>query len=355
MSQRQSNEVVEGEIMDETRGNAGLAVLPDTGLRPIDLEQLTAWAESRQKALAILMEVAIASTKASDWSDQGGKPYPEQGACSAIIGLVGINITPPTEQKEYFDDEKGRYYIYFLVSEITVPKFGIGPLPIVGRASSRTEFFAMRDGELRPQSEIDPGDIKGKAYTNLRYRAVKAAVPEIAGMTWDRLKELTGGKVARGKVKQVHYGNGEEEPTAEGNCPTCGKGTLIEKQRRDGSGSFWVCSEGRYDTKTKKRSGCQHTQNEPPAAPSEAAAPETTSNTPSPAPNAPETAAGGVEDQARTDALLRLHKGGETDNAVLIAARKFCLAQKIENPPTTYTEVKALPLDVLNAMLEASG
>ena len=62
-----------------------------------------------------------------------------------------------------------------------------------------------------------------------------------------------------------------------------------------------------------------------------------------------------LEAQAKQDALLRLHKGGKTDNAVLIAARKYCLAQKIENPPDSYEEVKALPLDVLNAMLEASG
>ncbi|HUW13415.1 MAG TPA: hypothetical protein VM537_27075 [Anaerolineae bacterium] len=272
MSQ-QPTEVVEGEIMAED-ANAGLAVLPDTGLRPIDLGQLTAWAESRQKALAILMEVAIASTKPADWSNQGGNPYPEQGACSAIIGLVGINISPPGEQKEYFEDELGRYYIYFLASEMTVPKFGIGPLPIIGRASSRDQFFAWRtvDGvkQLRPQSEVDPGDIKGKAYTNLRYRAVKAAVPEIAGMTWDRLKELTGGKVAPSSVKQVHYGANGEEALQEGNCPTCHKGNLIEKKRSDGTGTFWVCSLGRWDSQTRKKTGCQHIQNDPPEAPQDA-------------------------------------------------------------------------------------
>jgi len=101
--------------------------------------------------------------------------------------------------------------------------------------------------------------------------------------------------------------------------------------------AFWSCPER----------GCRE---QPTPFPAEAPPAD---DTPSPAPDAPETAAGGVEDQARTDALLRLHKGGKTDNAVLIAARKYCLAQKIENPPDSYEEVKALPLDVLNAMLEA--
>lgn len=268
MSEQEAREVVEGEVVGED--GEGLAVVPDTGLRPIDVGQLTAWAESRQKALAVLMEVAIASTRAADWSDQNGKPYPEQGACTAIIGLVGINITPPEERKEFFDDELGRYYVYFLRSEVVVPKFAIGPLPIIGRASSRDPFFAWkRDGagekELRPASEIDPGDIKSKAYTNLRYRAVKASVPEIAAMTWDRLEELTGGRVARGGVKQVHYGESDEEGPQEGNCPTCHKGALQEIQRRDGTGSFWACDQGRYDPEKKKRTGCPHTQNDAPA------------------------------------------------------------------------------------------
>jgi len=338
MSHQPPNEVVDGEVLsEEPERNTGLAVRPDAGLHPIDLDELTSWAESRQKALAILMEVAISSTRAADWSDQGGKPYPEQGACSAIIGLVGIHITPPSKEKEYFEDEKGRYYIYFLESEVTVPKFGVGPLPIVGRASSRTEFFAMRNGELRPQSEIDPGDIKAKAYTNLRYRAVKAAVPEIAGMTWERLKQLTGGRVAQGKVRQVHYGDADAEGGAPaGNCPTCGKGTLIEKKRRDGTGSFWVCSEGRYDPKTKKRSGCQHTQNEPPEEPAAQAEGE-----PEPVDDK------GALDEA-TDLRNALIDKFGTPAKVLLALVAWCVKGGVKQP----TSLAEADVDTLSAFYE---
>ena len=53
-------------------------------------------------------------------------------------------------------------------------------------------------------------------------------------------------------------------------CPTCGKGTLIEKTRSDKSGTFWVCSLGRWDSRTKTKTGCQHIQNDPPEAPQDA-------------------------------------------------------------------------------------
>ncbi len=275
MTQQQTSEVVTGEVVDdEPRGRAELAVRPDTGLRPINIPEFQAWADSRAEALRILMEMGIAQTRAEDWSDQGGKPYPEQGACSQIVNMVGITISPPARRRENFDDELGHYYIYFLESEVNVPKFGIGPLPIVGRASSRDPFFAYRRVDdqkvLRPASEIDPGDILAKAYTNLRYRAVKASVPQVANITWDDLRKLTSGRVAKGKVKQVQYGDGDGESAATGNCPTCGKGTLVKKERRDGSGSFWACNAGKYDAKTKTRSGCQHMQNDPPAAPADA-------------------------------------------------------------------------------------
>lgn len=234
---------------------------PDTSMRPIDYEEFSAWAETRAKALNKLMEMGIAQTSPGDWSDMGGKPHPEQGACSSIINMVGIQIDPPARRKETFEDEKGNYYIYFLESQIRVPRFGIGPLAIVGRASSRDPFFAFRQGELRPQSEIDPGDILAKAYTNLRFRAVKAVNPEIAGMTWERLKELTGGRVQKGAVKQVHYGDKEQEEIAKagsGNCPSCGQGNIVLKEG-DKNGKhykFYGCD--RYPD-------CKHTQKEPQA------------------------------------------------------------------------------------------
>lgn len=286
MEQQTPSEVVEGELVEE--GGRELAVRPDAGLRAIKIPEFQRWADSRAEALGILMRMGIAQTRTENWSDQDGKPYPEQGACTSMINMVGITISPPARRRENFHDEKGDYYLYLLESEVTVPKFGIGPLPIVGRASSRDPFFALRRGELRPDSEIDPGDIISKAYTNLRYRAVKAVVPQIAKITWDELKEITGGRVARGKVSQVRRGETDEEPQATGNCPTCGVGTLVEKQRRDGSGSFWACSEGKYDAKTKKRTGCQHTQNEPPAraptpTPNGDSAPPETAGTPNPA------------------------------------------------------------------------
>lgn len=55
-----------------------------------------------------------------------------------------------------------------------------------------------------------------------------------------------------------------EAPSVGGDCPSCHKGHLVERKRRDGSGVFWACDAGKYDPASKKRTGCQHIQNDPP-------------------------------------------------------------------------------------------
>jgi len=47
-------------------------------------------------------------------------------------------------------------------------------------------------------------------------------------------------------------------------CPKCNKGNLVERKRKSDGEPFWACDAGRYDTKTKTRSGCDYIQNEPP-------------------------------------------------------------------------------------------
>jgi len=127
-------------------------------------------------------------------------------------------------------------------------------------------------------------------------------------------------------------------------CPTCGKGTLIEKQRRDGSGSFWVCSEGRYDRQTKTRSGCQHTQNDPP----EAA--ETT-----------EAEAGeGIwePDPATADLLTAIddrlkEMGKRTKAAKMITFHKWATEQKLDPMPETWEKLSPEQLTLFADWLDA--
>jgi hypothetical protein len=268
MSQRTDLDVIDGEARE-----VGLAPTggTDLGFTPMDLKEVQKWADNRAGALKVLMEVGLAQTRPEDWSNQGGKAYPEQGACTAIINMVGITITPPARRRENFEDDLGRYYLYLLEADVSVPKFGIGPIPIVGRASSRDQFFAMRSGALRPDSEIDPGDILAKAYTNLRYRAVKAVVPMIANITWDDLSKVTGGRVTEGNVNRVDYRDGSQAGAAIP-CPKCGEGTVIEKKATATGEPFWVCTEGKYDSKTKTKSGCDFFTKVKPTAPAAAPA-----------------------------------------------------------------------------------
>jgi hypothetical protein len=241
-------EPIEGVLVNGEESNA-LArrdTLPQAQQQfaPIDFQRFQIWADSRQKALTYLMEMGIASTNPEDWSDQEGRPYPEQGACTSIINMVGITIDPASKRKEQFEDENGPYYGYVYESNMRVPQFGIGPIPIVGICTSRDAFFSKRRGELKKSSEIDPGDIMRKSSTNLRYRAVKAAVPQIASMTWERLEQLTGGRVKQGETKQVTFNS--QKPEGAADCPECKKagrnGYLKPPQR---AGQPWSCSLSR--------------------------------------------------------------------------------------------------------------
>lgn len=128
-------------------------------------------------------------------------------------------------------------------------------------------------------------------------------------------------------------------PTPQPGAPIC---AVHGKPMKHGANG-WYCSTPVEKDGAKVTKWCSY---KPPQA-----APPADTSTPDPS-EAPAGAGGSKE---VTDALLRLHKGGKTDNAVLIAARKFYADNDMDmsSAPTDYEGVKALPLDLLNAMVDA--
>jgi ssDNA-binding Zn-finger/Zn-ribbon topoisomerase 1 len=269
---------------EQPTGAMGLAVVPPSTapmlpLGPLDRAAFKRYVEDREYALGVLMEAAIRRTSPADWRLIQGNPYPQKGAVACILGMIGGYIPPPNKTRTWEEDEKGRYYRFVLESTIEVPGMGIRSMPINGTASSRDPFFAEKNEEitqedgsvvrqkvLRPASEIDPNDIEKKALTNLMHGAIKRIFPSF-GIEW--LEKASGGKITRATIGQTWYGEEDEETRAKragggaassgngGNCPSCKVGTLRERNRRDGSGTFWGCDK--YPT-------CKHTQNDPPKA-----------------------------------------------------------------------------------------
>ena len=118
-----------------------------------------------------------------------------------------------------------------------------------GFASSAEKCFRNREGELANDFGTSIRNVCARAEKRAKVRAIA----EASGVTGFFLTPQTWEQ----EEDAAQHGAGAV-------CPACGKGTLIRKERRSDGAPFWVCSEGRYDSRTKKRSGCQHTQNDPP-------------------------------------------------------------------------------------------
>ncbi len=180
----------------------------------------------------------------------------------------------------------------------------------------RDQFVCYSCGWKGPEAQtIDAlANDFGTTIRNVAARAEKRAkvrsIAEATGITAILLVPRSAEE-----EEEAHTGNGGISVT----CPKCGKGHLVEKQRRDGSGSFWVCSGGHYDAKTKTRSGCQYTQNEPPAA----AAPKDAAPVPEP------EASPEVEELVADVHRAIAERGAQTPGQAMLMIQPFLRGAKV--------------------------
>jgi hypothetical protein len=147
-------------------------------------------AEKRVMALNKIKKAALLATNARDWTDQNGNPYLQVSGSEKVARVFGIawKIDEPVFEQEESGHFSYTYKGYFTVAGATIEA--------IGTRSSKDPFFKRYAGkgddrhEL-PPSEIDKGDLKKAAYTNLLGNGITRLLG-LRNLTWEDIKEYAG-------------------------------------------------------------------------------------------------------------------------------------------------------------------
>jgi hypothetical protein len=161
-----------------------------TPIADTTLINLAEQAEKRIDAMNKIKRVAIKLTNVHDWVDQGGKPYIQVSGAEKIARMFGISwrISEPVKDNLEGGHFSYTYKGYFSLAGATIEA--------IGTRSSKDGFFkkykyvGSEKTEL-PASEIDAGDVKKSAYTNLIGNGITRLLG-IRNLTYDDLKEFAG-------------------------------------------------------------------------------------------------------------------------------------------------------------------
>lgn len=166
------------------------------------LLQVAERAEKRIEAVNKIKLLALKVTNAHDWTNQGGKPYLQASGGEKVARLFGISwrISEPI-----YESEEGGHYSYTYTGIFSLSGADI---EAVGTRSSKDGFFKKygpkdSDGksDTLPPSEIDKGDVKKAAYTNLIGNGITRLLG-IRNLTWEDL-EVVG--IKKENVGRVDY------------------------------------------------------------------------------------------------------------------------------------------------------
>lgn len=170
------------------------------------LIELAGEAEQRLDALNKIRRVALKLTNQHDWVDEAGKPYLQASGAEKIARLFGVSwrISEPTIEEL----DQGHCVITYK-GEFSV---GGATIEAIGSRSSKDGFFKKyryvgEEGKKKekielPASEIDRGDVKKSAYTNLLGNGITRLLG-LRNLTYDDLKEYAG--IGQTDVTAVEY------------------------------------------------------------------------------------------------------------------------------------------------------
>jgi len=189
-----------GELIEYEQGGEVLPPLADGSLVSI-AEQV----EKRFDAMNKIKKVALKITNANDWVDQNGKPYLQASGAEKVARLFGISwrISEPI-----METLEGGHYNYTYKGEFSI---GGTMIEAIGTRSSKDGFFKQYryegpDGNKKrielPASEIDRGDVKKSAYTNLLANGI-TRILGLRNLTYEDLAEFAG--INKSQIASVEY------------------------------------------------------------------------------------------------------------------------------------------------------
>ena len=166
-----------------------LPAIADTTLVAI-AEQL----EKRVEAMTKIKRMALRLTNRHDWVDENGKPYLQASGAEKVARLFGISwrVSEPI-----IENLEGGHWLVTYTGEFSL---GGATIEAVGTRSSKDGFFRQYrwegEGDKRrkielPASEIDRGDVKKSAYTNLLANGITRLLG-IRNLTYEDLQECAG-------------------------------------------------------------------------------------------------------------------------------------------------------------------
>jgi hypothetical protein len=143
--------------------------------------------DQRNKLMDKLLAYALQSTRSNQWAQFGDKPFPSAAAAEVMARRCGVSIRIKKCEKTWEEDDKGRYYMYTYEGIASLPS-GFDDVEAVGTCSSRDQFLGTETRTGRLMSEIDEGNIKKAAYSNMIVNAVTRLLG-LRGLTWEQLAE----------------------------------------------------------------------------------------------------------------------------------------------------------------------
>jgi hypothetical protein len=170
------------------------------------LIQVADQAEKRIDAVNRIKGLALKVTNAHDWTDQGGRPYLQASGGEKVARLFGISWTI---SEPVYESEEGGHFSYTYTGTFSLSG---ATIVAVGTRSSKDGFFkkydyAEKDNNGKsikkelPASEIDKGDVKKSAYTNLIGNGITRLLG-IRNLTWD---DLSAAGIRKENVGKIDY------------------------------------------------------------------------------------------------------------------------------------------------------
>ena len=147
-------------------------------------------AEKRVDAMNKIKRMALKLTNRHDWVDENGKPYLQASGAEKVGRLFGISwrISEPT-----IENLDAGHWLVTYTGEFSLAG---ATITAVGTRSSKDGFFKKykyigTDRVELPASEIDRGNVKKAAYTNLLGNGITRLLG-IRNLTYEDLQECAG-------------------------------------------------------------------------------------------------------------------------------------------------------------------